>query len=405
MVCMMLLASCSHDVVDEPAETHQALLTPLGFGGLVPQDGKAARAEFYVGDREYKPYAELYPLPINEDYTTIGAFMAQDAGAGAKPSYSSLSGYFRYKDNNQWETTVGVKQESYSIFGYMPSNAGASVSISKTGSSWNEGCVMHFHDLNTVTPADVCVVVGVLKAKVTHTDPSDPNSPIVPLTSIDGDPVDPADNHLAQGVYAYTGTETDNYVYLLLDHLYTNVNLELSVEEKYSKLRTIVLKQIKMKAKNITNLIDIDVTLTNDPKNPIASIAFPPDFTSADNVDAQIFPRTEENGIIVSAEPNAPTSVPGYFAPGMTTQAFDFEFLYDVYDKQGEDLSDSENPIFGNKVRENCIAINRWSLMGQTVEQGKSFNVTAIIKPTYLYQLSEPDLDNPTIELKVTPQP
>lgn len=394
-----LLASCSDDVTDT-SNQKLAPLTPIGFGGIVPQESVLTRSDFTVGDRTFWPYNELYPVPINKDYTTIGTFMAQDEGSGAKNEYTSISGYFRWKDSNIWETTVGVKAEQYYIFGYMPSNIGSvSASITKSTASWANGCVLHLKNLSTVTPADVCVVVGVLKAKVTY-EGDDPSQPI----SIDGDPVDPDDKHLTQGVYGYLGTEKDNYVYLLLDHLYTNVNMELVVEPKYAELRTIVLRQVKMKANGVKDLVDVDVTLTNDDKSPIQNIQFPPDFTSSgDNVDAQIYPRNDENGIAVSSDALHPTSVPGYFAPGLTTASFEFEFHYDVYDKKGEDLSDPENPVYGNLVRENCIAINKWTLPGTGVQNGKSFKVTATIRPTYLFMLSEPDLDNPTIELNSDP--
>lgn len=400
----LLLASCSDEVTDTSHKKF-APLTPLGFGGIIPQEGVQTRGSFVVGERTFWPYNELYPVPINKDYTTIGAFMAQDAGSGAKNEYTSIAGYFRWKNANKWETTVGVKAEQYYIFGYMPSNVGSvSASITKRTTTWANGCVLHLKNLSTVTPADVCVVVGVLKAKVTHVD-DDPSQPVVPPTSIDGDPVDPDDNHLTQGVYGYQGTDKDNYVYLLLDHLYTNVNMELVVEEKYSQLRTIVLRQVKMKANGVKDVVDVDVTLTNDNQSPIQDIQFPKDFTSSDNVDAQIYPRNDENGIAVSSDASHPTSVPGYFAPGLTTASFEFEFHYDVYDKQGEDLSDPENPVYGNKVRENCIAINKWTLPGTGVQNGKSFKVTATIRPTYLFMLSEPDLDNPTIELNSTTNP
>ncbi|MBQ0056292.1 MAG: hypothetical protein KBT20_01435 [Bacteroidales bacterium] len=401
-MAVILLTSCSDEVMESHHEKLKPL-TPIGFGGIIPQDGAQTRTSFDVGGNTFWPYNELYPMPINKEFTTIGAFMTQDegAGAGARNEYTSISGYFSYLETNSWETTVGVRPESYYIFGYMPSNLGSlSVTTSKRTGSWADGCVMHFKDLNTVTPADVCVVVGVLKATVTHEDPSDPESPVI-LANIDADPADPNDNHLTQGIYSYRGTEHDNYVYLLLDHLYTNVNLELSLDPNYATLRTIVLRQIKMKAKNIKDVVDVDVTLTNSPTSPIQNIQFPPDFTSSGNVDALIYPRSDEDGMIVSSDPEHPTSVPGYFAPGMTTASFEFEFHYDVYDKDGEDLlSDPEHPVFGNCVREGCIAVNKWTLPGSGVQNGKSFKVKATIKPTYLFMLSNPDLDNPTIELE-----
>lgn len=350
----------------------------------------------------FLPYNKLYPTPINKTYTSIGAFLVQD---NSQDSYDYLGGYFQWKSQNSWSTTVGIRPGDFYLFGYMPSNVGSvSAKIEKltagdvdytlTG-KWADGAKMTISNLSTVTPADVCVVVGVMKAPKSY-DPDHPENwgidnatNVVPL--------------LKQGVYAYEGTEKDNYVYLLLDHLYANVNMELAVEEKYAELRTIVLKEVYMKTP-VRNTVEAVITLTNDKEKPIKDIHIDPP-TGDTPTKAQIFPALPEYETVVAVEGKGVTSVPGYFAPGLTTQSFDFEFHYDVYDKEGEDLSDPEHPILGNLVRKDCVAINKWKLPGTGVQNGKSFKVTATIRPTYLFMLSEPDLDNPTIELKTVPAP
>ena len=389
VVVGLLMVACSSD--EPQAEGHTSYLYLCTPGNTQMQEGSMpvyvkgmTRADgddqsFVPGtgsgktDEELKeiprfiPYNTLYPVPINKDYTTIGCFLADNQ----HDSYNSLAGYFSWLNENQWNTTVGIKEGDFFIFGYMPSNASGSTTIAKrSGSStWAEGCDMTISGLSTVTPADVCVVVGVLKG--------DENKDPINKPSIV--------QQIQQGVYGYRGEETNNYVYLLLDHLYTNVNLELCVEPKYAELRTIKLKQVLMKS-TVTSTVDLVVTLVNDAKNPIQSVSMT-DSQDQSTVNASIFGGTGENAKIISSDPAHPTSIPGYFAPGRTTQSFDFEFVYDVYDRKG------------NLVRENCHAINKWSIKSSNVSAGKSFKVKVTIKPTYLYQLSEPDLDNPTIEL------
>ena len=56
---------------------------------------------------------------------------------------------------------------------------------------------------------------------------------------------------------------------------------------------------------------------------------------------------------------------------------------YDVYDKQG------------NLVRQECTAENK--LQSVTLTRGEWRTVNLTVNPTYLYVLSEPDLDNPTV--------
>jgi hypothetical protein len=53
-------------------------------------------------------------------------------------------------------------------------------------------------------------------------------------------------------------------------------------------------------------------------------------------------------------------------------------------------------------VRENCVAVN--SLAGidlSTVTRGKKTTLTLTVEPTYLYQLSDDELDNPGIRLAI----
>jgi len=63
---------------------------------------------------------------------------------------------------------------------------------------------------------------------------------------------------------------------------------------------------------------------------------------------------------------------------------------YDVYDKKG------------NLIRENCTATNTIDIAnlfsGQTETlRGRRYTINLTINPTYLYMLSEPDLNDPTV--------
>ena len=73
---------------------------------------------------------------------------------------------------------------------------------------------------------------------------------------------------------------------------------------------------------------------------------------------------------------------------GITT--FVLTSVYDVYDKNS------------NLIRKDCTAENTLKIKelfdGQTVtKRGNKYNVYMTILPTFLYMLSEPDLDNPTV--------
>ena len=80
----------------------------------------------------------------------------------------------------------------------------------------------------------------------------------------------------------------------------------------------------------------------------------------------------------------------GCFVPGQTFR-FKLRTTYDVYDKEG------------NLIRRRCVAENVIDLKEKynltSVERGHVYSLTLIVNPTYLYVLSEPDVDDPTITI------
>lgn len=75
----------------------------------------------------------------------------------------------------------------------------------------------------------------------------------------------------------------------------------------------------------------------------------------------------------------------GCFTPGSSSH-FLLRSTYDVYDKAG------------NKIRKDCTAENKLSLTSD-LSRGKMHTVNITVTPTYLYVLSDPDLDNPTVTI------
>ena len=85
-----------------------------------------------------------------------------------------------------------------------------------------------------------------------------------------------------------------------------------------------------------------------------------------------------------------------HFVPKDVT-TFVLESTYDVYDK-----NISEGHPEGNLVRQGCKSVNTIKLSnlisGQTeTRRGARYTINMTIQPTYIYVLSEPDLDDPTV--------
>ena len=75
---------------------------------------------------------------------------------------------------------------------------------------------------------------------------------------------------------------------------------------------------------------------------------------------------------------------------------------YDVYDN-----NPSEGHPEGNLIRQKCVAENK--IIPQqlftnvsSLARGYMYTINLTIEPTYLYMLSEPDLDNPAVVISNT---
>ncbi|MCD8385758.1 MAG: hypothetical protein LUD17_02580 [Bacteroidales bacterium] len=402
--CITALAALASCHSDEPHQTSApeagAPLYPvLGFDGLASSESRGLSRDetdgsfTVIGGKAtytYYEFNKLYPIPINKEHISIGAFLVWDEQgegsdyiAGSGSSASELSGVFEYYNENLWTTSVKVLNRYYYLYGFMPANLtlddGTAVNQTLTmlGSKWSDGAIITLDNFPVVTDADVCVVTGVKKGTVTQD--AQGQKILAPIS----------DSYIVQGEFGYQGEEKDNYIYLLLNHLYTNVNLELKVDAEYAALRTIRVKQVEMVSSGDANTITLTIKVQPDPDTPIQNIQYTRDTSVAPAV-SKLFPK--DGATQLELKTDEATSIPGYFAPAAGQSGFFFTFTYDVYDK---DYTYSD---LGNLVRENCTATNHWTLPNSDITAGKSFTVPITVRPTYLYQLSNPDLDNPTFE-------
>lgn len=317
----------------------------------------------------YKPFSELYPTST-PNHTSIGLILT--------PNHTSVeTNTIRYI-NNKWTGTLDIaNEEQYYIYGFMPSEdaAGATV-VSKNGTGgpdFANGATLTINGLSTLTPADVCVVVGVKK--------SDTPTNISEL----------ADFKLGQ--FGYWGSSTDNYVFLLLKHLYAGLHFKAHIDTEYAKLREIRVKEMKLKTtEEIATRINLTVPLTanNTGADPVGTLSYADDSNTTGYAEITLFPYEggpEEYSLPVET----PQNFLSCFAPGKCKK-FMIITKYDVYDRKG------------NKIREDCIAENQINTAGyygiDDLEAGDIYTIDLKVQPTYLYVLSEPDLDNPTFVIE-----
>lgn len=272
-------------------------------------------------------------------------------------------GNFVYNtESGTWTSTIGVKEATNYIYGFSPSSAAAgTISLMNGAADYSGGAVMTLDNLSAVGGEDLCVVVGV----------------------------SPTAETLDFGSFRFEKQGTNNYVSLLLDHLYSAIEFKIKIGTKYNELREIWLKKMELQSSQTVSKAIVTLTANTAGTNPITSVSFMPKNEPQTNAvyDYGTDASTTQG---LQLKPEG-TPFVSYCAP-ITGVGSNLKLIctYDVYNKKG------------TKVRENCVAENSLAgLSGLTIERGKKSVINLTVEPTYLYQLSEDELDNPGINVKV----
>ena len=380
-----IMQACSDDAPERRGELQQVELIPYYNIYSETEVGTRARDTELFGtsdddyNAKYKPYANLVPQS-DTAYANIRVYMTSGTEIATQGNFT----FRAYKQ--KWTSSVWVEEnKEYYVYGFMPATVASDASLTMNEGSYTNKAILTLNNLDAVTPADVCVIVGVKGLK--KSDHAVVNEQIV-VTPI-------AESGIQIGQFQYTGqSKTDgNYIYLLLNHLYSCLNMEYRVGENYDKLRTIRLRRVailltgdqgaKVSKRNITVTIDganYDVTDTPATGTTLSDTAVIYDKT-----------RSNQGEVIPVRTSGLSLPVPGYFTPELNNN-FVIVSTYDIYDKKG-------NLVRANQTAENVITPDQLSIVS-TQKRGYVYTLKFIIEPTYLYQLSEQDLDNPTVRIE-----
>lgn len=305
---------------------------------------------------------------------SIKAFFTKDGASPWEGTFSYISSQTKWELNIDDFTPEDFSFGSYFLYGFIPSEVANSSSV-RGNDTYADGAVLTINDLDAVTPSDVCVIVGA-KDGISEDN----------------------DNGLQTGQFATNlkSSEQHNYIFLLFDHLYSALRFRFSVDDTYDKLRTIKLRDLELKAcgSNEYSAVkakynaEIRLKKTTDNSSPIESVTFIPDGGSSNIGYKNIFHGVTE------LSTTYPASYMGCFVTGSSSY-FELRSTYDVYDKA------SPTP---NLIREGCKAVNKLDLVDifkehVVLNRGQMYTVNLKVQPTYLYVLSDPDLDAPTIKI------
>ena len=356
MSAAILLTACSDDDTDRwSGETDFLQIAAYTQEMVSPSGAAATRAVSYPSN--YKEY---------EGSSSIGVFMT--------PTTTEMT-LISYEDN-AWHSMVKVSEgEVYYIYGYMPAYATCTINPNTT---FDNGAILTFTDVPSVMSEDFSVITGALQLESDYAE----------------NPSAIEEGTLKAGTFKFKGKAPgNNFVDLMFDHLYGALNISMNVYSGYDALRTIKLKELKLRTSangtptKSKTTVTVTLNKTTDGTSPIAEtggIVFTPDLTSDDMGDEPFFQSATGKELTTTSE-----SFEGHFMPeGVTSLVL--TSVYDVYDKQG------------NLIRKECTAQNKLEISKlfdrqDATKPGWRYNVEMTIVPTYLYVLSEPDLDNPTV--------
>ena len=255
---------------------------------------------------------------------------------------------------NMWHAYFDVQPEKdYTVYGYMPKIGDMSSSLVKSPAN-ADAATLTITGIKPVTTDDICIITGVKDT----------------------------DEGLTEGQFSWSwpipSSEEENYkIYILMDHLYAAAQFRLRISSDYALLRTIKLKTMTLSTDKGSVNAAITLEHNDTGASPITGITYTPSGTSS---TTEIYNSDEGTAL----DKITPLSINACFAPGLSNN-LTLVSTYDVYDSKG------------NLIRQNCTTTNK--LPDLEASRGQRVQVNMLVNPTYLYILSDPDLDNPTITI------
>ena len=270
----------------------------------------------------------------------------------------TTEGLFKYRNETgtHYWTAQNLKVKpgtrNFWLYGYMP----AVESI--TGQILGERR-LKLSGIQPISPEDICIVTGV---KVYE-------SSVLPL----------------RGTFEFEYKNSDyndvTILNLLLEHMLGHVDFKFKVGTRYSQLRKIKVTSLTIRTTakatiaatinlpaNIEDVVSIGYTGTGNDTNYETTLLS----SSATPIELNT------DGVSVGSGVNVAVGA------GLT-ENFDLVSTYEVYDLKGNKLSE--------RTATNKLS-NVLPVMGQKKE------VTLIVEPTYLYQLSDNDLNDPEVRIE-----
>lgn len=364
MLCaslLLTLCGCADDSSDSMSQHMQELHLSLGYPSFHSTDGVTRAINLPESFEPYAHGSSLQPISQIQCYMTY-----EKDGSKYIPCQFDHITTTTSEFGHIWTSTVPLytldSGKSYYLYGYMPKeNVGSGVTIDHYDNDFAKGVVMTLTGLNAVTPDDICVIVGA--------------------KGYDGTAANIPNMTERLGKFDYYPDIDGTSLFLLVDHIYAGLKFNMTLDIEYAALRGIKVKNIKLKPEDgdndVVETVEAVVTIVANSANPM-KVDFPEEkFTRGKSPQPAVIYNGEGKSLSTTEE-----EFMACFCP-TTYRKFTLETTYDVLDNKG------------NLIREGQTARNAISLEND-LKAGELHIVNIKVKPTYLYVLSDPDLDSPT---------
>jgi len=416
MISLMMLWACTSDeeVIEAPAPEHEMPIE-LSASAVRYQEEEepAANRRSWTPPSGYYLYSNLYEdngshyvnfANVNLANKSINAFFTRataDEPNAEDPTYAfyPYHGRLRYISTppSKWRLSINkvdptnIKPGDYYVYGFIPSDAADDATITKLSGDFKNGAKLTIKGLRTAG-YDACVIIGAREGfDIDHDGGyTDTNG-----NSTYDEGTDSRTNRLTAGDFKFnlkTGESAKNYLYLLFDHLCSALSIGIKVDGDYNTLRTIKLKQLTLQTATESGLmaekadVVVDLVANTIGINPISGLSY--GTYGATDKGASVYLSDEGLTLTTSYQ-----SFLSHFLPITDVTKVVITSTYDVYDKKG-------NLIRKDSKATNTVRLSDIIPYFPGVQRGWKYGINMTVKPTYLYVLSDPDLDNPTVSVE-----
>ena len=377
LLCLMsglLLEACSSDSASDSRPDNSSSERTVRLS--------AGARQYHVDDAEMASAPGLtrtvtYPEPTSEwaPITPTDNMLVFVTKEKDSPTASDVLSRIFYSTTSGWQSNITITDAGtdnhYLIYGFMPIDA-ENVSISPLSTNYNAGAIMSIKSMKVLTQTDPCVIVGVGKQETSTPDVT-----------------------LKWGTFDFTfkeGTsDVIDYMSILLDHIYSRYHFQVKIDADYAQLRTIKITKMTLEALSndgtqtvgtVNATVNIQTNTTNT--NPISSVTYS---CNTGTRSVTFFENTTTPLSLTTSYQDA-----GFcLAPG-DQRWFRLTTVYEVYNRDNKHIrtNTATNTFNTANFKEHKIT---------NTNPGLDHTIQIIVNPTYLYVLSDSDLDNPTFDI------